>query len=97
MAIGGGFGPRRHFQAPPPDKKDTLDARTSRFLHAAKRIGSRALGDGLLRAIALAAAIAGVTLNLALFFAGHAFWPQGLAGSIDACAAVGIAYGVIAG
>ncbi|HEX5803885.1 MAG TPA: chromate efflux transporter [Azospira sp.] len=37
---------------------------------------------------AITAAVVGVILNLALFFAGHVFWPQGLAGSVDAGAAL---------
>ena len=37
---------------------------------------------------AITAAVVGVVLNLALFFAGHVLWPQGLAGPLDTGAAV---------
>jgi chromate transporter len=33
------------------------------------------------------AAVVGVILNLALFFASHVLWPQGLVGPVDAAAA----------
>ncbi|MBI2308517.1 MAG: chromate efflux transporter [Rhodocyclales bacterium] len=72
---------------------------------------------------AITAAVVGVIVNLALFFAGHVFWPQGLAGPVDAgamaiaviaaialfrfkrgvieviaaCAAAGVASGLLAG
>jgi chromate transporter len=37
---------------------------------------------------AITAAVVGVIANLALFFAGHVLWPQGLAGGFDAAAAL---------
>jgi chromate transporter len=37
---------------------------------------------------AITAAVVGVIVNLALFFAGHVLWPQGRAGSFDTAAAV---------
>jgi chromate transporter len=37
---------------------------------------------------AITAAVVGVILNLALFFAWHVFWPQGMAGAFDAASAV---------
>ena len=37
---------------------------------------------------AITAAVVGVILNLALFFAWHVFWPQGMAGALDAASAV---------
>jgi len=37
---------------------------------------------------AISAAVVGVILSLALFFAGRVFWPQGMAGPFDAVAAV---------
>ncbi len=37
---------------------------------------------------AITAAVVGVILNLALFFAYHVFWPQGFAGSFDGLSAV---------
>jgi chromate transporter len=40
---------------------------------------------------AITAAVAGVIVNLAIFFAQHVFWPEGLAGPFDsAAAAIGI-------
>jgi chromate transporter len=45
---------------------------------------------------AISAAVVGVILSLALFFAGHVFWPQGMAGSIDRMAALISAACVIA-
>ena len=36
----------------------------------------------------ITAAVVGVILNLAVFFAWHVFWPQGFAGSFDAISAV---------
>jgi chromate transporter len=41
---------------------------------------------------AISAAVVGVILNLALFFAYHLFWPQGFAGQFDAPSAL-IAFG----
>jgi chromate transporter len=32
---------------------------------------------------AITAAVVGVILNLALFFAGHVLWPQGFSGALD--------------
>ncbi|MFZ2649696.1 MAG: chromate transporter, partial [Burkholderiaceae bacterium] len=37
---------------------------------------------------AITAAVVGVILNLALFFAYHVFWPQGIAGRFDAVSAL---------
>lgn len=37
---------------------------------------------------AITAAVVGVIVNLALFFGAHVLWPQGMAGSFDAAAAV---------
>ena len=37
---------------------------------------------------AITAAVVGVIVNLALFFAGHVFWPQGLGGPFDATSAL---------
>ena len=37
---------------------------------------------------AISAAVVGVILSLALFFAGHVFWPQGMAGRFDVVAVV---------
>jgi chromate transporter len=37
---------------------------------------------------AITAAVVGVILNLALFFAGHVLWPRGFGGGIDAVAAL---------
>jgi chromate transporter len=37
---------------------------------------------------AITAAVVGVIVNLALFFAGHVLWPQGLAGGMDVAAAL---------
>jgi chromate transporter len=37
---------------------------------------------------AITAAVVGVILNLALFFAWHVFWPQGMAGAFDVASAV---------
>jgi chromate transporter len=37
---------------------------------------------------AITAAVVGVILNLAMFFAWHVFWPQGMEGGFDAFAAV---------
>ena len=37
---------------------------------------------------AITAAVVGVILNLAVFFAWHVFWPQGFAGRFDAIAAL---------
>jgi chromate transporter len=45
---------------------------------------------------AISAAVVGVILSLALFFAGHVFWPQGMARSIDRLAALISAARVIA-
>jgi chromate transporter len=44
----------------------------------------------------IAAAVVGVILSLALFFAGHVFWPAGLAGRFDAAAAALAAGALIA-
>ena len=44
---------------------------------------------------AITAAVVGVIANLALFFAAHVLWPQGLDGSLDAAAAaIGLAAGI---
>ncbi len=43
---------------------------------------------------AITAAVVGVIVNLAVFFAGHVFWPQGLEGAID-WFAVAIAVGAV--
>jgi chromate transporter len=70
---------------------------TALVLHAAHRVGTRALRNGWMWAIAAAAfvaifalevpfpaaAVVGVILNLALFFAWHVLWPQGFAGSFE--------------
>jgi chromate transporter len=37
---------------------------------------------------AITAAVVGVIVNLALFFAWHVFWPQGLSGGFDWAAAL---------
>jgi len=37
---------------------------------------------------AITAAVVGVIVNLALFFAGHVFWPQGLSGPFDTVSAL---------
>jgi chromate transporter len=44
---------------------------------------------------AITAAVVGVIVNLALFFAGHVFWPQGLSGGFDwAAASIAVGAGV---
>ena len=44
---------------------------------------------------AITAAVVGVIANLALFFAGHVFWPGGIAGGVDwAAAAIALAAGI---
>ncbi len=45
---------------------------------------------------AISAAVVGVILSLALFFAGHVFWPQGMAGRFDVVAVVMSAACVVA-
>lgn len=37
---------------------------------------------------AITAAVVGVIVNLALFFAAHVFWPQGLGGAFDGLSAL---------